>query len=102
MVHKRYFNSIDAVELTFELDRPDAVEAAVAVDALGWVAVPMRRYPRGSGPLKAKLRLPRDGDIEFRYLVDGSEWCNDPQADGTRANGLGGENSVLVTATDGG
>jgi hypothetical protein len=98
VVHKRYFRSIEAVEVTFELDRPDAEHAAVAIDALGWVAVPMRRYPAGSGPLKAKVRLPRDREIQFRYLVDDRLWCNDPDADGTRANGLGSENSVLVTA----
>jgi 1,4-alpha-glucan branching enzyme len=96
VIHKRYFESIDAIEVTFELDRPDAHDAAVAIDALGWVAVPMRRYPAGSGPLKAKVRLPAGRDIHFRYLVDGAEWCNDPHADDTRANGFGGENSVLV------
>lgn len=94
----RYFSSIDAVEVTFELDRPDAREAAVAIDALGWMAVPMRRYPSGSGPLRARIRLPRRHEIQFRYLVDGSEWCNDPHADDLRDNGFGSQNSVLVTA----
>jgi hypothetical protein len=97
VVHKRFFRSTDAVEITFELDRPDAGHAAVAIDALGWVAVPMRRYPSGTGPLKLKVRLPRAAEIEFRYLVDDTTWCNDPDADATRPNGFGTENSVLVT-----
>ena len=33
------------------------------------------------GPFRAKLRFPKEGRYEFRYLVDESRWINDAEAD---------------------
>jgi 1,4-alpha-glucan branching enzyme len=43
------------------------------------------------------LELARGGVYRFRYLVDGSTWHNDWQADRYETNPFGGENSVLET-----
>lgn len=97
MIQKRFFRSTDAVELTFVLARDDVHHAAVVMDALGWTPLPMRRAPDGSGPLRAKVRVPAGPDVEFRYLVDGERWENEPDADEQRPNHIDGDNSVLRT-----
>ena len=98
MVRIRPIPAADAVEATFLLDDPAAEAAAVAVDLLGWRLVPMRRYPPHSGPLRLTIRLPLADEIQFRYLVDATNWSNDPDAD-RQPNGLGGENSVVRVDT---
>jgi 1,4-alpha-glucan branching enzyme len=35
-------------------------------------------------------------EYQFRYLIDGTNWENDPEADKFVASGLGSENSVLA------
>ena len=92
-VHR--FRSLDAVEVSFALDRPDAHEVAVAVGSRGWCQIPMRRYPRDTGPFTITLRLPAGRPVEYRYLVDGHHWVDDPSADAHLPNGLGGTNSVI-------
>lgn len=43
------------------------------------------------------LELAQGSVYRFRYLVDGSTWHNDWQADRYETNPFGGENSVLET-----
>ncbi|MGY6502577.1 MAG: isoamylase early set domain-containing protein [Acidimicrobiales bacterium] len=93
----RSITSTDSVEVTFALDRPDATEVAVALADRDWAELPMRRYPTGSGPWYLTLRCPPGTTVEYRYLVDGTEWVNDPAAHDERPNGMGGTNSVVVT-----
>ncbi len=44
------------------------------------------------------LELDSGQTYEFRYLLDGERWCNDPQADGYAPNPHGGHNSVVVAS----
>jgi len=43
------------------------------------------------------IEVERGRTYQFRYLVDGSVWQNDWDADGYAANPFGGNNSVLHT-----
>jgi 1,4-alpha-glucan branching enzyme len=43
------------------------------------------------------LKLPRDSEYQFRYLVNGTQWQNDRNADRLVPNPQGGENSVVTT-----
>lgn len=43
------------------------------------------------------LELEADQEYQYRYLVNGSEWYNDWQADRYEPNEHGGDNSVVVT-----
>jgi hypothetical protein len=51
-----------------------------------------------NGPFRTKVRLPKDGEFQFRYLVDEQSWHNDEAADAYRSNEHGTENSVISTA----
>jgi hypothetical protein len=44
------------------------------------------------------MRLPKQGQLQFRYLVDEQTWLNDNAADAYVANEFGGENSIVVTS----
>ena len=55
---------------------------------------PMKWLKNGS--FTATLFLRQDAEYEFRYLLDGLTWENDPQADKYAPNAYGGENSVVV------
>lgn len=49
-----------------------------------------------TGEFKAELNLAIGQSYAFRYLVDGTEWQNEPEADTQIVNEYGSENSVLV------
>ena len=46
---------------------------------------------------KFRIRLPKGGEFEFRYLIDGDNWINDNEADTYRENEHGSENGVVST-----
>ena len=49
------------------------------------------------GRFKTTLDLEKDREYQFRYLVNGSEWHNDWEADKYVPNPFSGDNSVVVT-----
>jgi hypothetical protein len=95
MLKKRFFKTKDECEVTFELGVEDAHQAAVVCEANGWEPVTMNRTAKG--PFRTRLRLPKDGEFEFRYLVDDDRWLNDEAADTYRTNEFGSENGVVST-----
>ena len=97
MLSKRYFKTIDEVEVTFEMERPDAAKVEWVADATGWSPMEMKRSNRGKGPWKLKVRLPKDRPVQFRYRVDEAEWDNDDAADAYWPNDMGSDNSVVLT-----
>jgi 1,4-alpha-glucan branching enzyme len=50
------------------------------------------------GLWKAELKLEAGHEYQFRYLVNGTEWHNDWEADKYVMHPYGGENSVVVTS----
>jgi 1,4-alpha-glucan branching enzyme len=97
MITKRYLKKKDAVEVTFELHRDDLREAALVCETNDWQPVPMTKANRGKGPFRLKVELPKDREVQFRYLVDGDRWENDEAADDYWPNEHGTENSVIRT-----
>lgn len=55
---------------------------------------PMKRQKDGS--FTVTLELSKGSEYQFRYLVNGSEWHNDWQADRYVPNPFSGDNSVVV------
>lgn len=84
--------------VTFTL--PEGVEATSAflvAEFNDWDrdAMPMQRGENGIWHLVVEFEVGKE--FQYRYLVNGSEWLNDDQADGYTAHPYGGENSVLKT-----
>lgn len=96
MLTKKFFKTKDEAEVTFEFNRSDVTSAALVGDFNDWQAIEMK-FNKKSKTFTAKVRLPKDGQFHFRYLLNNSEWENDYQADQYLPNAFGSENSVVQT-----
>lgn len=96
MLKKKFFKTIDECEVTFEVTVEDAEQVALVSEHNGWEPIQMKKLKKG--PFRTKVRLPKDGQFQFRYLVDENEWRNDEAADAYWVNEHGGDNSVIFTA----
>jgi len=103
MLKKRFFKK-GTVRVTFELPKDFTTHsgepirsAAVVGEFNDWDrdAHPMKRVT--GGVWKAHLTLEPDREYQFRYLVNGTEWHNEWQADGYVPNNIDGDNSVVST-----
>ena len=97
MLSKRYFKTIDEVEVTFEIERPQADKAEWVAESTDWSPIEMKRANRGKGPWRLRVRLPKGRPVQFRYLFDEQVWENDEAADAYWPNEMGTDNSVVLT-----
>jgi 1,4-alpha-glucan branching enzyme len=85
VIKKQYLKTRDVCKVTFRIPESTAIkarEAAVVGDFNHWDAGahPMKKL-KTDGSFKTVVELPRNGEYAFRYLVDGKEWINEPEAD---------------------
>ena len=83
----------DRVKVTFVLPADDIYAATSVVgDFNGWdpMAHPLKK--RSNNTYSVSAELPRGERFTFRYLSDGDQWFNDPEAEVQE-----GQNSVLLT-----
>jgi 1,4-alpha-glucan branching enzyme len=83
-----------AVKVTFEVENPEAGEIAVLGDFNGWQPETMKKFKNGKHKLTVDLEPNRE--YQFRYLIDGTQWGNEAEADRHQANEHGEENSVIT------
>jgi 1,4-alpha-glucan branching enzyme len=95
MLKKKFFKTIEECEVTFEVNVDDAKDVALVCEHNGWEPIQMKQSKKG--PFRTKIRLPKEGQFQFRYLVDGQDWHNDKTADLYQRNEHGSENSVIST-----
>ncbi len=98
MLKKKFFKTNDECEVTFEFSAAEANEVSIVGDFNNWQPVAMKQAKKAGSPFRAKVRMPKDGQFQFRYLVDGEVWQNDEAADAYWPNEHGSENSVVFTA----
>ncbi len=97
MINKRFFKTKDEVEVTFEIPEDQVDDKVVLMaDFADWQPIAMQRVSK-SKMFRFRTRLPKDSQFEFRYLVDGKRWVNDPNADLYRPNGFGEDNGLVST-----
>lgn len=97
MLAKRFFKTKDEVEVIFEIDRPDLESVDLVADAFDWEPMALKRADRGKGPFRLRVRLPKNGAVQFRYIFNQSLWENDEAADDYWPNDQGSDNSVVIT-----
>ncbi|OIQ26541.1 isoamylase early set domain-containing protein [uncultured Vibrio sp.] len=97
MFTKRYFKTKDEVEITFQWPKEDQEITSIAIcgDFNEWQSTPMKLNRQKV--YTAKLRLPKESNFEFRYLINDEQWENDPAADAYIGNSFGTDNSVIST-----
>jgi 1,4-alpha-glucan branching enzyme len=99
MLKKQYLKSKSVCKVTFYTpEQVQAEEVTLVGDFNGWdeAATPMEKLK--DGRFKVVLPLEIDSEYQFRYLVNGSEWLNDWEADKYAPNPFLGDNSVVTTA----
>lgn len=96
---KRYFEKKPSCRVTFKVSRADAGNAG-KVNLVGdfnhWnrEATPMKMLKNGD--FSVAVDLDKNKEYQFRYLLDGSTWINDSEADRYVPNEFQGENSVVA------
>ncbi len=95
MLKKKYLKTKEEWEVTFEYEQ-DAKQVALVSETNNWQPIKMKKR-KTDGVFYAKVRLPKDGQFEYRYLLDQSNWMNDSAADAYVPNEYGSENSVVIT-----
>ena len=95
MVTKTFYKTKDYCKVKFAVQ----IENAETIEILGlnnnWKeSVKMSRKKDGS--FSTDVNLPKDSKHEFKYLVNKTEWINDPEADSQYPNMYGGTNSVVM------
>jgi hypothetical protein len=95
MIQKTYMKTKDQCKVKFTI----SLEQADKVEILGlnndWSS-PIKMSKKKGGIFECVQTLPRHTQHEFKYLVNGTEWRNDPDADGEAPNEYGGTNTLLV------
>jgi 1,4-alpha-glucan branching enzyme len=102
MLVKKYVKSRRVSKVTFQVPKAELPEGTepesvfVAGDFNNWDpwATPMKRDKKSV--FKAIVELEPGQAYQFRYLVNGEQWCNDWHADDYVPNGLGEDNCVVV------
>ena len=97
MLKKRFFKTKNDCEVAFEVAVEDAERVALVCESNGWEPIPMTKAKK-TGMFRTRVRLPKESEFQFRYLVDDQAWLNDDAADDYQPNGFGGSNGVLVTS----
>lgn len=96
MLKKRFFKTKDECEVTFEVKADEAQEVFLVSEVNNWEPIAMKQVRRG--PFRTRVRMPKNGEFQFRYLVDNETWINDEAADAYWPNEYGSDNSVIFTA----
>lgn len=96
MLTKKFYKTKGEAEVTFEFSRDNVSSVSLVAEFNDWQPMEMT-YSKKLKVFRAKVRLPKDSDFHFRYLLDENEWENDAQADKYLPNAFGTENSVVST-----
>jgi hypothetical protein len=95
MIQKTYLKTKDQCKVKFNLSLENAERVEIRGLNDDWSS-PLIMGRKKGGMFECVYSLPRNSKHEFKYLVDGTDWCNDPDADGEAPNAYGGTNSLLV------
>lgn len=85
------------VYVQFELKAPGARSVAVGGDFDGWSGANVLEDPDGDGVWTGRVAV-QPGLHTYMFLVDGSDWVTDPEANRYTDDGFGNRNAVLAVA----
>jgi len=98
-VKKQFYEKKPVCKVTFKLTK-DIVNSANRVNLAGdfnnWDAesIPMKKLK--GGVYTVTVELPKGREYQFKYLIDGSSWVNEKEADKHVPNEFLTENSVVI------
>jgi len=98
-IKKQYLKSDDSCNITFRLPKEAATGArvvAIAGDFNNWNVADTEMTKLKNGDFKLTLKLPRNREYRFRYLIDNTRWENDWHADRYVPNSFGSDDSLVI------
>lgn len=94
MIQTTYLKTKKACKVKFTFNGANASKVELLGLNNDWEN-PIQMTKKKDGSFSAEVSLPIDSKQEFRYLVDNTEWANDPEAATENPNAFGSTNSVL-------
>ncbi|NEM99133.1 isoamylase early set domain-containing protein [Pontibacter burrus] len=95
MIQKTNLKTKDQCKVKFTASFDNAERVEIRGLNNDWdTPVPMAR--KKNGTFEAVQTLPKNSQHEFKYVINGTEWRNDPEADGEAPNEFGETNSLLI------
>ena len=82
----------------FHDDDAESVSVAGAFNEWDRIATPLER--NGSGLWSTQITVPHTGRFEYKFIVNGNRWIEDPSNGMKAPDKFGGLNSVVVLTTD--
>lgn len=98
MLKKQALKSKEICKVTFYT--PSSIEAEtvhLVGDFNDWDETATEMSRLKDGRFKVMMELDKGKEYQFRYLINGSEWHNDWEADKYVPNPFSGDNSVVTT-----
>ncbi|MCP3936202.1 MAG: isoamylase [Actinomycetia bacterium] len=96
MIKRKSNTKADQVTVTFSLDETRPVSVVGDFNEWDPLVTPLKK--RSNGLRSAAVKVPTGSELRFRYLVDGGEFQDEPEADRIEPNGYGQSHSVVLTS----
>ncbi|TLX76165.1 glycoside hydrolase [Labilibacter sediminis] len=98
-IKKQFLKSKPECKVTFKFEKQtdlvaDSVKIVGSFNNWDLNTEPMKKLK--SGDFSQTINLESGSEIQFRYLVNNTDWLNDTQADSFVNNGLGGSETNCV------
>ena len=93
MVVKKCHQEMDTCWVTFNVNFEGAQKVHIVGEWNGWEKEEMKRKRDGSFWITKRLKK---GEYRYKYLVNETQWFNDPSADEYVPNPFGGTDSLVV------
>ena len=97
---KQFLKSKPVCKVSFRLDAaeaPGAQKVQLLGDFNNWDKSVEPMNVLKSNDFTTTLELEAGKEYQFRYLINGSDWKNDTEADSLVANSFGEQNGVIST-----
>lgn len=98
-ITKKFLKGKPVCKVTFKADKAligEAATVAVVGEFNDWNAADANMKAAKTGDFSLTLDLEAGRTYSFRYLVDGTNWVNDPEADTFAPSEYGSENAILA------
>jgi 1,4-alpha-glucan branching enzyme len=98
-IKKQYLKTNGWCNVTFKLPKdaaPDAELVTIVGDFNDWNMSETKMKKMKNGNFQLTLKLHKNREYRFRYLVDATRWENDWQADSYVPNAFGCDDSLVI------
>jgi 1,4-alpha-glucan branching enzyme len=99
-IKKQFLKAKPVCKVTFKISKEQASganEATVVGEFNNWNETSDTMKKLKDGSFSATLNLESGRSYQFRYLLDGTIWINDNEADGYQNSGIGSEENGIIS-----